>query len=126
MRVVDTSAWVEWLVDSDLGREVGREMPAQELWIVPTIVQFELSRWLTREVSEEAAGSAIAFSNECVVAPLDTTLALKAAEVAKEHRLAMADAIIYATALELGADLLTCDAHFAKLPGVVYLDKSAP
>lgn len=125
MRVVDTSAWVEWLVDSDLGRKVGREMPAPESWIVPTIVQFELSRWLTREVSEEAAGSAIAFSNECVVAPLDATLALKAAEVAEERGLAMADAIIYATALEIGADILTCDAHFAALPGVVYLAKAA-
>ena len=78
MRVVDTSAWVEWLVDSDLGREVGREMPAQELWIVPTIVQFELSRWLTREVSEEAAGSAIAGEAASTLpkAAADATLAL--------------------------------------------------
>ena len=38
----------------------------------------------------------------------------------------MADAIIYATALDAGADLLTCDAHFADLPNVVYVAKSAP
>ena len=126
MRVVDTSAWIEWLRDSEVGRKVDPEIPTQEAWIVPTIVQYELARWLTRRVSEEAAGSAIAFSNECVVTPLDTTLALKAAEVASAHALAMADAIIYATALESGADLLTCDAHFADLPGVVYLAKSAP
>jgi predicted nucleic acid-binding protein len=125
MRVVDTSAWIEWLRDSEVGRKVDPEIPVQEAWIVPTIVQYELARWLTRRVSEEAAGSAIAFSNECVVTPLDTTLALKAAEVASAHALAMADAIIYATALESGADLLTCDAHFADLPGVVYLAKSA-
>ena len=78
MRVVDTSAWLEWLVDSDLGRKVGREMPSQEAWIVPTVVQYELTRWLTREVSDEAAGRAIAFSSECVVTTLDTTLALRA------------------------------------------------
>jgi len=126
MRVVDTSPWIEWLRDSEVGRKVDPEIPVQEAWIVPTIVQYELARWLTRRVSEEAAGSAIAFSNECVVTPLDTTLALKAAEVASAHALAMADAIIYATALESGADLLTCDAHFADLPGVVYLAKSAP
>ena len=126
MRVVDTSAWIEWLRDSEVGRKVDSEIPMQGAWIVPTIVQYELARWLVRQVSEEAAGSAIAFSNECVVAPLDTTLALKAAEVAGEHALAMADAIVYATAREAGADLLTCDAHFAKLPGVVYFAKSAP
>jgi predicted nucleic acid-binding protein len=126
MRVVDTSAWIEWLRDSEVGRKVDSEIPMQGAWIVPTIVQYELARWLVRQVSEEAAGSTIAFSNECVVAPLDTTLALKAAEVASEHALAMADAIVYATAREAGADLLTCDAHFAKLPGVVYFAKSPP
>ena len=126
MRVVDTSAWIEWLRDSEVGRKVDPEIPVQEAWIVPTIVQFELARWLVRQVSEEAAGSTIAFSNECVVAPLDTTLALKAVEVASEHALAMADAIVYATAREAGADLLTCDAHFASLPGVIYFAKNAP
>ena len=126
MRVVDTSAWIEWLRDSEVGRKVDSEIPMQGAWIVPTIVQYELARWLVRQVSEEAAGSTIAFSNECVVAPLDTTLALKAAEVASEHALAMADAIVYATAREAGADLLTCDAHFADLPGVVYFAKSPP
>jgi predicted nucleic acid-binding protein len=126
MRVVDTSAWIEWLRDSELGRKVDPEIPVQEDWIVPTIVQHELARWLARRVSEEAAGSVIAFSNECMVTPLDTTLALRAAELANAHALAMADAIIYATAMEAGADLLTCDAHFAELPGVVYFAKSAP
>jgi predicted nucleic acid-binding protein len=124
MRVVDTSAWIEWLIDSDLGRNVGREMPERGAWIVPTVVQYELSRWLVREVSEEAASSVVAFSNECVVTPLKTALALRAADLAKEHSLPMADAIIYATALDAGADLLTCDAHFADLPGVVYLAKT--
>ena len=126
MRVVDTSAWIEWLRDSEVGRKVDPEIPTQEAWIVPTIVQYELARWLARRVSEEAAGSVIAFSKECVVTPLDTALALRAAEVANEHALAMADAIIYATAIDAGADLLTCDAHFAELPGVAYFAKSAP
>ena len=126
MRVVDTSAWIEWLRDSELGRKIDPEIPAQGAWIVPTIVQYELARWLARRVSEEAADSAIAFSNECVVTPLDTTLALRAAEIANAHGLAMADAVIYATALEAGADLLTCDAHFADLPSVVHFAKNAP
>ena len=125
MRVVDTSAWIEWLRDSELGRKVDPEIPTQDAWIVPTIVQYELARWLARQVSEEAAGSAIAFSNECVVTPLDTALALRAAEVANKHALAMADAIIYATAIDAGADLLTCDAHFAGLPHVVHFPRGA-
>jgi predicted nucleic acid-binding protein len=126
MRVVDTSAWLEWLSDSALGRRVGLELPSTEAWIVPTIVQYELARCLTREVSEDAADDTIAFSTECVVTSLSTRLAVQAAEIAKDHRLAMADAIIYATAVAMGADLLTCDAHFAKLPRVVYVAKGTP
>jgi predicted nucleic acid-binding protein len=126
MRVVDTSAWLEWLSDSALGRTVGLELPQAEAWIVPTIVQYELARCLSREVSEDAADETIAFSTRCVVASLSTELALQAAEIAKDHGLAMADAIVYATAAAAGADLLTCDAHFAKLPNVVYVPKGAP
>jgi len=126
MRVVDTSAWLEWLSDSALGRRVGLELPSTEAWIVPTIVQYELARCLTREVSEDAADDTMAFSTECVVTSLSTRLAVQAAEIAKDHRLAMADAIIYATTVAMGADLLTCDAHFAKLPRVVYVAKGTP
>ena len=125
MRVVDTSAWLEWLSDSALGRKVGLELPSTEGWIVPTIVQYELARCLTREVSEDAADDTIAFSTECVVTSLSTRLAVQAAEIAKDHALAMADAIIYATAVAMGADLLTCDAHFAKLPRVIYIAKGS-
>ena len=64
MRVVDTSAWLEWLGDSALGREVGLELPETVSGIVPTIVQYELSRYLTREVSEEVADETIAFSTQ--------------------------------------------------------------
>ena len=125
MRVVDTSAWLEWLGDSALGRKVGLELPETEAWVVPTIVQYELSRYLTREVSEEVADETIAFSTQCIVAPLDNWLALQAAEIARARALAMADAIVYATAIDNGADLLTCDAHFAKLPRVVYFPKGS-
>jgi predicted nucleic acid-binding protein len=36
----------------------------------------------------------------------------------------MDDALIYATALATDATLVTCDAHFAGLPGVEYHAKS--
>jgi toxin FitB len=119
MRVVDTSAWIEWIRGSPVGRSVAEELPANDRWVVPTIVQYELARWLTREVSDSAAASTIAFSTELVVKPLDTELAIKAVDYALEYGLAMADSMIYATAMDVGADLLTCDRHFANLPRVV-------
>jgi predicted nucleic acid-binding protein len=42
----------------------------------------------------------------------------------REHKLATADAIVYATARRQGATLLTCDAHFEALPGVTLFAKT--
>ncbi len=123
MRLVDTSAWIEWLIASPTGRAVKSALPAREEWLVPTIVQLELVKWLAREVGEDKADQTVAFTQMCVVAPLDTKIALAAAEFCGKHKLATADAIVYATAVEYGADLITCDAHFDGLPGVTFIAK---
>ncbi len=123
MRLVDTSAWIEWLIASRTGKAVAVAIPARQDWLVPTIVQLELAKWLTREAGDDKADQVIAFTQMCVVQPLDTNVALAAAELCRKHRLATADAIVYATALEHGADLLTCDAHFDGLPGVTFIPK---
>lgn len=123
MRLVDTSAWIEWLIDSPTGRAVAPHLPDQAEWLVPTMVQLELAKWLTREVGEDKADQVIAFTQLCVVLPLDTETALAAAEACRSHRLATADAIVYASARGNGATLITCDAHFEGLPGVTVIEK---
>ena len=123
--VVDTSAWIEWLADTELGQRLGPQFPDKPQWIVPTIVQLELSKWLVREVGEEQADQVIAYTQKCVVVPLDTVIALLAADLHREYKLATADAIVYATARRQGATLLTCDAHFEGLPGVALFAKTA-
>ena len=125
MRVVDTSAWVEWLIGSALGKRLAAEFPAQDACIVPTIVQLELSKWLLREADEDRADSVVAHTQTCVVVPLSTEIALAAAALHQRYKLATADAIVYATAQAQGADLLTCDAHFEGLPGIAYFRKRA-
>jgi toxin FitB len=125
MRVVDTSAWIEWMLGSPIGKRLSPELPDNDQWIVPTIIQYELARWTARELPEFAATAALAFSTQLVVKPLDTHLATRAADYGHKHKLALADSIIYATAMDASADLLTCDAHFAELPGVVYFAKTA-
>jgi predicted nucleic acid-binding protein len=57
------------------------------------------------------------------VVDLDTEPATKAVDYAHKYGLAMADSIIYTTAMDTGADLLTCDLHFAELPRVAYFAK---
>ena len=124
-RVVDTSAWIEWFTGSPLGKRLGKQFPDKPQCIVPTIVQLELSKWLVREAGEEQADQVIAYTQKCIVVPMDTTIALLAADLHREHKLATADAIVYATAQQLGAELLTCDAYFKGLPSVVLFAKTS-
>ncbi|MGS4947955.1 PIN domain-containing protein [Meridianimarinicoccus sp. RP-17] len=123
MILVDTSAWIEWLIGSPTGEKLSEHLPEQAEWLVPTMVQLELAKWLTREVGEDKADQVIAFTQVCHVVPLDTEIALAAAESCREHKLATADAIIFATARAQGATLLACDAHFEGLPGVTLIEK---
>jgi predicted nucleic acid-binding protein len=126
MRLVDTSAWIEWLLDSPTGQVVNPEIPTRDDWIVPTIVQLELAKWLGRQLDDDRADQVLAFTRLCRVIPLDTDIALRAAGFCASHKLATADAIVYATALHAEADLVTCDAHFAGLPGVTFIEKVQP
>ena len=121
--VVDTSAWIEWALETPLARTLAPMFPPRDECIVPTLVQYELARWLVREKREDEADRFIAFTLMCRVVPLDTRLALVAADIGRIHRLAMADSIIYATARDLDADLLTCDRHFDGLPRVTLVSK---
>ena len=101
-----------------------KAFPEKSQCVVPTIVQLELAKWLMREIGEEAADQAIAFTQKCVVAPLDTRIALAAADVHRQYRLATADAIVYAVARDRNVPLLTCDAHFEGLPNVILFAKA--
>jgi predicted nucleic acid-binding protein len=77
-----------------------------------------------RELGEERADQVVAYTQTCVVVSLDTEIALLAADLCRRHKLATADAIVYATAQARDADLLTCDAHFEGLPGVTLIAKA--
>ena len=123
MIVVDTSIWIEWLMNSSLKPVISEVFPNTSQCIVPTIVELELDKWLTREVGESEADQVIAYTQNCVVIALDTKIALQAADLHRQYKLATADAIVYASALVNNAQLLTCGAHFANLPNVLYIKK---
>jgi predicted nucleic acid-binding protein len=72
-----------------------------------------------RDLSEERAVEAVSMMRRATIAELDETLALEAADVSLRLGLAMADSIIYATALRFDAKVVTGDADFDGLPGAV-------
>jgi predicted nucleic acid-binding protein len=57
------------------------------------------------------------------VVDIDTSLAMSAAQISADHKLPMADSIIFAVTREFNATLWTQDEHFKGLPGVEYVEK---
>lgn len=122
MRVIDSSVWVEILADTALATHLMAEIPDDQAQIVmPTIVVLEVCRRIMRTGDAEAENRFLAYASQCVEAPLDTRMAVKAAEMHRTHKLATADAIVYATAQMHNAQLVTCDAHFDGLESVIYI-----
>lgn len=121
--LVDTCGWIEWLTDGVLAEDFRPWLEVGESLVVPTSLQFELYKWVCRERDETLALEVIALTEQGRVVALTTSLALLAADMARLHGLAFADAIIYATSRQEEATLVTSDGHFEGLPGVVYLSK---
>ncbi|MDO9423094.1 MAG: PIN domain-containing protein [Methylobacter sp.] len=68
----------------------------------------------------------IALTEQGRVLPLTARLSLYAADLALQHRLSFADAIVYASARLLDVPLITADDHFKDLPEVIYFSKNDP
>ena len=124
MYLVDTCGWIEWLTNGKDAQHFGSYLKKIERLIIPTIIQFELYKWLCREKDETIALEIISLTESGSVVVLDTALAFHAVDVSKKYKLAMADAIIYATSQLHSAKLITSDNHFASLPNIEFIAKN--
>jgi len=121
MNLVDSSGWLEFFVDGPLASRYYGYLERLEEVVVPTLVIFEVYKKIKRERSEEEAFLAVAHMGKSKIVALDDALALSAADASLQYKLALADAIIYATALQENARLITSDIHFSGLPHVILL-----
>ncbi len=123
MNVVDSSGWIEYFVGGPNARYFGPPIEDAGELLVPSLIVFEVYRHVLRERGADDALRAIGGLQRGRQVELDAALALTAAEVALEHRLPMADSIIYSTAQVHGATLWTQDADFKGLRGVRFRAK---
>jgi predicted nucleic acid-binding protein len=123
MMLVDTCGWIEWLTDGALAGRFAPYMQDPSELLLPTTVQYELYKWVKREVDEHTALDTVALAEGSLIVPLSTDIALVAADLSLQYKLAFADAVIYASALKHEVELVTFDDHFQGLPGVVYFPK---
>ncbi len=123
MNVVDSSGWLEYLTDNVNADFFESAILDTEHLLVPTVCIYEVFKRLLAERDEDSALILVGLMSQGREIPPDRPIALEAARLAREHKLAMADSFIYAVARLHNATLWTQDEHFKGLKGVKYIEK---
>ena len=121
MNVVDSSGWLEYFADgpnADFFAPAIEDVPAL---VVPTISLYEVFKRVLQQRGEGDAFQAIAVMMQGKVVDLDADLALRAARLALDFKLPMADSVMLATAEMYHATLWTQDIDFEGIAGVKYV-----
>jgi toxin FitB len=123
MNVVDSSGWLEYFSNGPNAAKFAKPIQATNLLLVPTLALYEVFKRISQQRSEDEALRAVALMEQAAVVDLDRATALEAARLSIEHKIAMADSIMLATALRAHATLWTQDEDFEGLPSTQYFPK---
>jgi predicted nucleic acid-binding protein len=123
--VVDSSAWLEYFSDAPGAKHFAGAIEAVDRLVVPAVCLLEVFKVVLRQRGESDALQAVALMQHGRVVDLDAPLALAAAKAGVEHKLPLADSIVYATAQAVGGVVWTQDEDFEGLPGVEFFPKPA-
>lgn len=117
MKAFDSFAWIEYFAGTHIGKQVAEILEREELVATPATCITEIKRRFKRAKQPWQQHLKFIEAKSRII-PLTKEMAEKAGDVDALH---FADALIYATALELGATVVTGDPHFKGLPHVQYI-----
>lgn len=124
MNLVDSSAWLAYFADEPNADFFAAAIEDAELLLVPVVCLYEVSRVVLRERGENDAFQAVAAMQQGTVVDLTSSLALEAAAIGHEEKLAFADSVIFTIARKWDAVIWTQDEHFAGKQKVQYKAKA--
>ena len=123
MNLVDSCGWLEYFAN---GKNADFFAPAIEIpdqLLVPTLCLFEVFKRIMQQRNEIDALRAIGLMRQAKNIDLNDNLALSAARLSFDTKLALADSIILATAHHFNATLWTQDSHFEGKANVRFIQK---
>ncbi len=123
MNVVDSSAWLSYFAGDKNSTSFSKPIESLDTLLVPSITVTEVFKHILRLKGEELALEVIAHITQGKVISLDTQLAIDAGSYGVQHKLPLADSIIYATTMKFNATLWTQDSDFKDLPNVKFYAK---
>ncbi len=124
MNVVDSSGWIEYLQDTPRADLFAAPIEDRNHLLVPTISLFEVHRVLSRSLNADLVNRCLDVMRLGRVLDFTDARAVAAAHIATRHKLAMADAAMYAMACEFGATFWTQDVDYQGMPEVRFFAKS--
>ena len=123
MNVVDSSGWLEYFARGTNVSFFAPIVKSTDSLVVPTVCMYEVFKRLLAQRGEEGALQAIGIMSLGIIADLTREIAVNAANISSEFKIAMADSIILATTRANNATLWTQDADFEGIGGVQYIEK---
>ena len=120
MNVVDSSAWLEYFVAGPNSAFFSDAIENTGELIVPSICLYEVFKKIISQRSESDALQAVALMQQGQIVDLDPVIALSAARISTNYKLAMADSVILTITRMNKAILWTQDSHFEKMQNVKY------
>ena len=124
MNMVDASGWIELFLAGSNGPIFKPIIENEACLLVTSINLYEVHRVLSRKLTVELRDMCLEVMRRASVIELNEERAIAASELSLKHGLAMADAAMYAMALEYKAVLWTQDADYQGLMGVKYFPKA--
>ena len=123
MNVVDSSGWLEYFASVTNVSFFAPVVKAIDNLVVPTVSMYEVFKRLLHQRGEEDALQATGIMSLGIIADLTREIAVNAAHISSNFKIAKADSIILATAGAYKATLWTQDADFEGIGEVQYIEK---
>jgi len=121
MNLVDSVGWLAYFMNDSLADAYEPYLIKPDTLISSALNVYEVCRRVENTSGRKFAAEAVAQMQKAAIIPVDDQIATAAVSLSITHHLAMADAIIYATAQLNQATLITSDAHFKGLPDVTFI-----
>lgn len=121
--LIDSNIWIDYFQASAIGKKAGEYIESKEKIVISTLNIAEVYRQILSKRDKQDAEKAVDILQQfSFVIPVTTEVAKKAAILKHEKKLGLADAIIYATAEQEHATLITADNDFRHMQNVIIVE----
>ncbi len=121
MNCVDSSGWLEFFAGGPNAEVFAPAIRDTRHLVIPSLCVFEVFKRIAQQRAEQDALAAVGLMVQARIQDLDARLAISAARLSLDLKLALADSIVLATARLHRATLWTQDADFEAMPDVRYV-----